>query len=222
LPGLPSNRQRRGSRSSLSKNNKVVLLSSLIGAAGAIAAATITIIIPILTQGTPQLDLHSPSPSSSVTSPVGVARHHQKTTTSRLRGSSDSSSSRDGYGGQTRATGFEPTPTPVAHSPKPLTSPSISPSWTGSETVGGQANTWTDYADAGGTEGPEISAFATVQVACRIQGFEVQDGDTWWYRIASSPWSDSFYASADAFYNNGRTSGSLIGTPYVDMSVPKC
>ena len=36
------------------------------------------------------------------------------------------------------------------------------------------------------------------------------------------PWNDSYYASADAFYNNGQTSGSLNGTPFVDPSVPVC
>ncbi len=41
-----------------------------------------------------------------------------------------------------------------------------------------------------------------------------------WYRIASAPWNDGYYTSADAFYNNGRNVGSLAGTPYVDTSVP--
>jgi len=31
-----------------------------------------------------------------------------------------------------------------------------------------------------------------------------------------------YYASADAFYNNGQTSGSLHGTPFVDNNVPNC
>ena len=56
----------------------------------------------------------------------------------------------------------------------------------------------------------------------KVQGFAVADGDTWWYRIASSPWNGAYYASADAFYNNGRTSGSLHGTPFVDNAVPNC
>lgn len=43
-----------------------------------------------------------------------------------------------------------------------------------------------------------------------------------WYRIASSPWSNQLYVSADAFYNNGQTYGSLIGTPFVDPSVANC
>jgi len=84
------------------------------------------------------------------------------------------------------------------------------------------AHTWSNYEDAGGTQGPEIGSNQTVQIACKVQGFTVADGNTWWYRIASSPWNDAFYVSADAFYNNGETSGSLIGTPFVDQAVPNC
>jgi hypothetical protein len=40
--------------------------------------------------------------------------------------------------------------------------------------------------------------------------------------VASSPWSDAFYVTADAFYNNGQTSGSLVGTPFVDPAVRAC
>jgi hypothetical protein len=91
-----------------------------------------------------------------------------------------------------------------------------------SETVGGPTNTWTNYSNAGGTQGPTIPTGETVQVSCTVGGFRVADGDTSWYRIASSPWNGSYYASADAFYNNGATSGSLHGTPFVDPSVPGC
>ena len=56
----------------------------------------------------------------------------------------------------------------------------------------------------------------------KVTGFRVPDGNTWWYQIASSPWNNAYYASADAFYNNGATSGSLIGTPFVDPSIPDC
>jgi hypothetical protein len=90
------------------------------------------------------------------------------------------------------------------------------------ETVGGNTNTWTNYTDAGGTQGPTIPIYTTVQVTCALQGFRVADGNTWWYQIASSPWNNTYYASADAFYNNGQTSGSLIGTPFVDPNVPLC
>ena len=90
------------------------------------------------------------------------------------------------------------------------------------ETTGGAANTWTNYSNAGGTQGPTIPAFSSVQISCALNGFRVADGNTWWYQIASSPWSYTYYVSADAFYNNGATSGSLIGTPFVDPAVPNC
>jgi hypothetical protein len=83
-------------------------------------------------------------------------------------------------------------------------------------------HTWTNYSDAGGTEGPSIPSNQTVQIACKVTGFKVADGNTWWYRIASGPWNGTYYASADAFYNDGATSGSLVGTPFVDPSVPNC
>src|SRR6185312_8953760 len=109
------------------------------------------------------------------------------------------------------------TTTPTTTNPPPPPPPS-----TYSETPGGEVHTWTNYSNAGGTEGPTIPAYQTVQIACKVTGFKVADGDTWWYRIASSPWNGSFYGSADAFYNNGQTSGSLKGTPFVDPNVPTC
>jgi surface antigen len=96
------------------------------------------------------------------------------------------------------------------------------PPTTWAETTGGVTHTWTNYSNAGGTQGPSIASNQTVQIACRVQGFAVADGDTWWYRIASGPWNGTFYASADAFYNNGQTSGSLHGTPFVDPAVAGC
>ena len=90
------------------------------------------------------------------------------------------------------------------------------------ETTGGVTHTWTNYTNAGGYEGPTIPSNTSVLIACKLTGFRVADGNTWWYRIASSPWNSAYYASADAFYNNGQTSGSLKGTPFVDPAVPDC
>jgi hypothetical protein len=104
----------------------------------------------------------------------------------------------------------------------PTTSTTTPPPQTWAETVGGVTHTWTNYTNAGGTQGPSIQTSQTVQVACAVQGFQVGDGDTWWYRIASAPWNDAYYASADAFYNNGQTSGGLHGTPFVDPAVAHC
>jgi hypothetical protein len=99
---------------------------------------------------------------------------------------------------------------------------SDSPPKTFTETVGGPTATWADYSDAGGNEGATIPAGQSVQVACVTQGFQVADGNTNWYLITSSPLTSAYYASADAFYNNGANSGNLDGTPYVDPSVPPC
>src|SRR6185312_1413618 len=96
------------------------------------------------------------------------------------------------------------------------------PPSTWAETTGGVTHTLTNYTNAGGYEGPTIPSNATVQIACRLAGFAVADGNTWWYRIASAPWNGAYYASADAFYNNGQTSGSLKGTPFVDPAVGGC
>ena len=90
------------------------------------------------------------------------------------------------------------------------------------ETTGGETHTWTNYMNAGGTAGPVIAGGTTVQISCKVTGFRVADGNTWWYRIASPPWNNAFYASADAFYNNGATSGPLTDTPFVDPAVPDC
>lgn len=113
-------------------------------------------------------------------------------------------------GGQNTAT----PPATVTQAPPP---PGTHP-----ETVGGVTHTWTNYLNAGGVEGPTVAANTTVQVSCRVTGFRVPDGDTWWYRIANPGWDNTFYASADAFYNNGQTSGTLHGTPLVDEAVPGC
>lgn len=100
--------------------------------------------------------------------------------------------------------------------------PAPPPPTTYAETPGSVVHTWTDFSDAGGNEGPTVPSNQTIQIACKITGFAVADGDTWWYRIASSPWNDSYYGSADAFYNDGATSGSLKGTPFADENVPNC
>jgi hypothetical protein len=116
------------------------------------------------------------------------------------------------------STSAAPSTTP----PAPTTSTTPAPPQTWSETTGGETHTWTNYTNAGGYEGPVIPRGTTVEISCKVQGFKVADGNTWWYRIASSPWNNSYYASADAFYNNGQTSGSLSGTPWVDPNVRDC
>jgi hypothetical protein len=118
-----------------------------------------------------------------------------------------------------------PDPTEPGHDDEGPATPAPTtpaPARTWSETTGGVAHTWTNHTNAGGTQGPSIGSNQTVQIACKLQGFRVADGNTWWYRIAQAPWNNQFYVSADAFYNNGATSGSLRGTPFVDPAVGDC
>ena len=100
--------------------------------------------------------------------------------------------------------------------------PVQAPAGTRAETVGSNANTWTNHRSAGGNQGATIPRGTTVEISCRLEGFKVENGNTWWYRIASTPWNNGYYVSADAFYNNGATSGDLRGTPWVDEAVPVC
>jgi hypothetical protein len=91
------------------------------------------------------------------------------------------------------------------------------------ETTGSTVRTWTDYVTGGGTRGPDIAKQRTVQVACKLPGMRLpSNGNIWWYRISSPPWNQRYYASADAFYNNGRSTGPLKDTPFVDKLVPDC
>lgn len=201
----------------LSIDNKVVLIGALIGAVAAIVAAFVIVLAPLLLPKTPGPSKSHRSGALPVTPSARPGRHPGAASNRPVSGSGDGSSL-SGLEGERPQAARRKTPTATA----PSSQPSVSPSSTYPETVGGLTHTWTNYTNAGGIDGAIISAYATVQVSCRIQGFVVQDGDAWWYRIASNPWSNSFYASADAFYNNGAISGSLIGTPFVDTSVPVC
>ena len=113
-------------------------------------------------------------------------------------------------------------------SPTPPSTPSPTPPSTKSPTIPSEtvsssgADTWSNYLAASGTAGIKIAPYSTVSISCRVQGFKVSDGDTWWYRISNPPWNNEFYVSADAFYNNGLTSGSLVGSPFFDPLIPLC
>lgn len=90
------------------------------------------------------------------------------------------------------------------------------------ETTGSTVNTWTNYQTGGGTAGPQIPVQTQVEITCRVEGYQVTDGNVWWYRIHTAPWSDVYYGSADAFYNGAPPGGTLKGTPFYDPDVPIC
>lgn len=102
------------------------------------------------------------------------------------------------------------------------TPPPPPPPTTYSEQEGSHGvNTFTNYHNASGL-GPRIDPYATVQVSCKVYDPFIQsvNPDGYWYRIASSPWNNAYYAPANTFYN-----GDPIGGPYThntDFAVPDC
>jgi hypothetical protein len=83
----------------------------------------------------------------------------------------------------------------------------------------GPIATFSNYSNASG-EGPEINASEAVEVSCKVFAPEIQsiEPDGFWYRIHTAPWSDKYYAAANAFLNGGR-----VGEPvYTDPNVPDC
>ena len=71
-------------------------------------------------------------------------------------------------------------------------------------------------------EGPKVPAMSTVQVSCRVHDPSIPSvsPDGWWYRLASKPWDNRYYAAANTFFN-----GDPINGPYshnTDFHVRVC
>lgn len=89
------------------------------------------------------------------------------------------------------------------------------------ETPNHPVNTFTNYHNASGM-GPQIAAGQWVEVSCRVYDPTIAsvNPDGYWYRIASPPWNNAYYAPANTFMN-----GDPYGGPYThntDFSVPLC
>ena len=82
-------------------------------------------------------------------------------------------------------------------------------------------NTFQDPHLAAGL-GPRIDALTTVQVSCRLYDPTIGsvNPDGYWYRIASSPWSNAYYSPANTFFNGDPLDGPY--THNTDFSVPLC
>lgn len=123
-----------------------------------------------------------------------------------------------------------PTPTPTTGpTPTQTTGPTPTPTPTtgpGQTTYAEQeghygANTFTNPYNASGM-GSKLPAAAWVQVTCKVYAPAIQSAnpDGYWYRIASSPWNNAYYAVANTFMN-----GDPWGGPYThntDFNVPNC
>ena len=70
--------------------------------------------------------------------------------------------------------------------------------------------------------GPQLSFQQVVSVSCKVLDPSIPSvsPDGYWYRIASAPWSNQYYAAANTFLNGDPPAGPY--THYVDTSVPDC
>ncbi|MDQ2973181.1 MAG: hypothetical protein M3Q79_01700 [bacterium] len=83
------------------------------------------------------------------------------------------------------------------------------------------ADTFSDPHTASGF-GPRIDPWLWVDVSCKVHAPSIESvtPDGYWYRIASAPWNDSYYAPANTFMN-----GDPVGGPYTnftDFAIPDC
>lgn len=113
-----------------------------------------------------------------------------------------------------------PTPSP-ASPPSGGSPPPPAQTWWEQETPNHPVNTFLNYHNASGM-GPVIAAGQWVQVSCKVYDPYIQsvNPDGYWYRIASSPWNNSYYSPANTFMN-----GDPYGGPYThntDFAVPDC
>ncbi len=113
-----------------------------------------------------------------------------------------------------------PKPTATGTTGAPVTS---GPQPAGTETViqGDVAPTASDYSNDTGS-GPSIGSGVTVDVTCKVTGMQTATGNAYWYKIASSPWGNSYYAPSQYFYNDGQTSGQPNPDDLVNPSIPNC
>jgi hypothetical protein len=87
----------------------------------------------------------------------------------------------------------------------------------------GTAGARTFSQPAGVVEGTRVIPNQHVEVLCRVYDPEPESvkPDGYWYRLASSPWDDHYYAPANSFWN-GDIPGRKPYTHNTDFSVHDC
>jgi hypothetical protein len=93
--------------------------------------------------------------------------------------------------------------------------------WSEQESPNHPVNTFANYHNAS-VQGQAIAAGQWVEVSCKVYDPTIGtvNPDGYWYRIASAPWNNTYYAPANTFMN-----GDPPGGPYAhntDMAVQNC
>jgi hypothetical protein len=96
---------------------------------------------------------------------------------------------------------------------------------TGHREQGGNHRGSSTFADTKAqAPGPRDVAYGeVVTVSCKVfdPSIESANPDGYWYRIASAPWNDRYYAVANTF-TNGDVLGDPNGQHHTDPAVPTC
>ena len=81
--------------------------------------------------------------------------------------------------------------------------------------------TFENYSSVSGP-GPDLGFTQVVQVSCKVYDPSIPSvsPDGYWYRIASAPWDNRYYAAANTFLNGLLPSNP--NTNYYDPRVPNC
>jgi lysophospholipase L1-like esterase len=113
-----------------------------------------------------------------------------------------------------------PPPPPPAPAPAPSPLPA-STIWTEQASIHHPVHTFSDYHNASG-QGPDIATAQNVQVSCKVYDPTIVsvNPDGYWYRIASSPWNNAYYAPANTFMNGDPPNGPY--THNTDFAVADC
>lgn len=120
----------------------------------------------------------------------------------------------------TPITSSTPVPSSSSPSPRPTGTHASSAPRTEREWRTG-ANTFSDPDNASGM-GPKIAPGAYVLVSCKLYDPSIVSTNPggYWYRIASSPWGNRYYAVANTFLNGDPWAGPY--THPTDLTVPNC
>ena len=113
------------------------------------------------------------------------------------------------------------TTTPPPPTSNPGTPPPAPRTWAEQQGSLG-ANTFQNPNNASGI-GQKIAPYQWVEVSCKVHAPQITSAnpDGYWYRIASAPWSNAYYAVANTFWN-GDIPGQKPYTHNTDFAVPNC
>lgn len=132
------------------------------------------------------------------------------------------SSGGNGGGSNSGSSGSGTTSSPPPPSPTPINPPP--PPRTYTEQSGSHGSpTFQNYFNASG-QGPTVPAMGYVEISCKVHPSSTiasANPDGYWYRIASPPWNNQYYAVANTFWN-GDTPGVTPYTHNTDFNIPDC